>query len=296
MSSDEATVPNIRLNLLAEPEQVALVRELLGAVAEEYRLQEPDVNDIQTAVSEACNNVAQHAYPDEAGPMEVDVQIVEDALEVAVRDRGSGIQRVSPRIDGEDRQTLGIGMMIMKTLSESVEFRTRHHGGIEVRMRFAVPGVHAAPRQVPAAEMDLGNPRCDDTTSTIAVALEPPRLASAVLPRLLSAAAARSHLSTDRLSDLVIVADAIAAHAPQTVAGAQLTVHATMRHRSIQLRVGPLPDGGAEQLLAMAAPPSIARLLQTLSDEHRVDSDRFEREVLVLRIDEHRPLLPPKPA
>lgn len=295
MSSDAATVPNIRLNLLGRPEQVALVRELLSALAEDNRLQEPHVNDIQTAVSEACNNVAQHAYPDEAGPMEVDVQIVEGALEVAVRDRGRGIQRVSPRIGGEARQTLGIGMMIMKALSESVEFRTRRHGGMEVRMRFAVPGVHAAPRQVPAAEMDLGNPYSHDATSSLAVGLEPPRLASAVLPRLLSAAAARSHLSTDRLSDLLMVADAIAANAARTVAGAQLTVHATVRHRSIQLRVGPLPDGGAERLLAMAAPPSIAQLLQTLSDEHHVDRDRFEREVLVLRIDERWPQLPPTP-
>ena len=56
-----------------KPENVLLVREMLTGVAETVDLDGSDLNDIRTAVTEACNNVVLHAYQGDEGPLEVEV-------------------------------------------------------------------------------------------------------------------------------------------------------------------------------------------------------------------------------
>ncbi len=53
---------NVRLNLAATAENVVLVREMLAGVADGVGLDPTHLHDIQTAVTEACNNVVLHAY------------------------------------------------------------------------------------------------------------------------------------------------------------------------------------------------------------------------------------------
>ena len=86
-------------------------------------------------------------------------------------------------------------------------------------------------------------------TPAMSLSIGPPSLASAILPRLLSAFAARAHFSTDRIGDVQILSDAIAAHAPRSVAGSHLNAGVDVAPRSMQLCVGPLCDGGAGMLV-----------------------------------------------
>ena len=79
-------LPNVRLTLSNKPENVLLVREMLTGVAEMVDLDGSDLNDIRTAVTEACNNVVLHAYEGDEGPLEVEVYGgAHSALEVVVR-------------------------------------------------------------------------------------------------------------------------------------------------------------------------------------------------------------------
>jgi anti-sigma regulatory factor (Ser/Thr protein kinase) len=84
-------IPNVRLNLSSRPENVVLVRQVLRGLADTVGLDAIELNDISTAVSEACNNVVSHAYPDGEGPLEVELRTSEDGLEVVVRDHGCGL-------------------------------------------------------------------------------------------------------------------------------------------------------------------------------------------------------------
>ena len=53
---------DVRLTLPARPENVAVVRHVLGAFAEALQLPEPTIEDMRLAVTEACTNVVRHAY------------------------------------------------------------------------------------------------------------------------------------------------------------------------------------------------------------------------------------------
>src|SRR6266571_3277039 len=124
---------NVRLTLTNQSENVLLVREMLSGVAETIELENSDLYDIRTAVTEACNNVVLHAYEGEEGPLEVDLSASADVIEVAVRDYGIGIR---PRIRAPDDAALGIGLPLIQALVHSVEFSDADGRGTEVRMRF----------------------------------------------------------------------------------------------------------------------------------------------------------------
>ena len=91
-----SAAPDMRLVLSNRPENVALVRQALGGLANSMGIHESLLADIKTAVSEACNNVVLHAYADESGPLEVFVCPDAHEIEVVVRDEGTGIQPRSP--------------------------------------------------------------------------------------------------------------------------------------------------------------------------------------------------------
>jgi serine/threonine-protein kinase RsbW len=64
-----AEIPNVRLSLSNRPENVLVVRQALTGVAGSLGLDAIETNDLNTAVTEACNNVVLHAYEGDPGPM-----------------------------------------------------------------------------------------------------------------------------------------------------------------------------------------------------------------------------------
>ena len=54
--------PTVRLELDSRPEQVSVVRGTLAGLAELLAVDTPFLDDLKTAVTEACNNVVLHAY------------------------------------------------------------------------------------------------------------------------------------------------------------------------------------------------------------------------------------------
>ena len=83
--------PTVRLDLDSRPETLTLVRGALGGVADQLALDPELLDDLKTAVSEACNNVVMHAYDDQPGPLGVRLYARPDAIEVVIRDEGNGI-------------------------------------------------------------------------------------------------------------------------------------------------------------------------------------------------------------
>src|SRR5919204_2314249 len=80
---------DVKLTLPARPENVSVIRHVLGAFAEALRLPDELVEDLRLAVTEACTNVVRHAYPpEEPGTMDLKITPTPDALHVVVGDRG----------------------------------------------------------------------------------------------------------------------------------------------------------------------------------------------------------------
>src|SRR4029079_5084569 len=83
---------DVKLTLPARPENVSVIRHVLGAFAEALRLPEDLVEDLRLAVTEACTNVVRHAYPPEhTGPVEISILPLEEHVTVVVSDPGRGI-------------------------------------------------------------------------------------------------------------------------------------------------------------------------------------------------------------
>jgi anti-sigma regulatory factor (Ser/Thr protein kinase) len=252
---------------------VGLAREVLAGLAETIALSREQYDDIRTAVTEACNNVVQHAYGDGEGPLELHVSVVRDAVEVSVRDEGIGMAGVA----GEGAGELEIGLPVMLALTDRLEVGRGACGGTEVQMRFLTPGVEALDRQ--RAQSD-GPPEIvlPEVDVSVRVAFSSAELAGAILPRLASALAARAHFSADRVSDVQLLSDAIASRATALANGLHLEVALGAGRRHLHLQIGPLMAGGAERLRSHSTP-----VIERLADEATVTSIG-RGEVLLLRV------------
>jgi anti-sigma regulatory factor (Ser/Thr protein kinase) len=276
-----AAPPNIRLDLTNRPENVVLVRETLTGVSEAIGLDAGDLDDIRTAVTEACNNVVLHAYEGDEGPLEVEIYAGGSSFEVFVRDHGIGLQRQT----GDDPWVIGIGLPVIEALVQGVEFTDPAGGGTEVRMEFATPGARTL--EPPAGEpIDRSTASPTGAATTITIAPVAP-LARTVLPRLLGVLAARANFSTDRISDALLVADALGAHAPGSTSAGHLMIAVTIEPRNLGLRLGPLDPGRGERLVTGSDLEGVGHVIEKLSDHHSVAVDG-SYEVLDLRLIDRR--------
>jgi hypothetical protein len=139
-------------------------------------------------------------------------------------------------------------------------------GGTEVRMRFALhgtPDVGGEDLFDRARLLDAGPaPRGD-----VVLVLTPGAPAAAVLGRYISLLAARASLSIDRMSDLQLVSDALALHAPRHAVDGCFHVSAAGDASGFDLRVGPLQAGGSDAIVADATLAGVGSLLHLLSND-----------------------------
>jgi serine/threonine-protein kinase RsbW len=119
---------DIRLTLPARPENVSVVRHVLGAFAEALGMPAPVGDDVRLAVTEACTNVVRHAYRDGDGNIDVVVRPTGDALEVIVSDTGRGVGP-SP-----DTRGPGLGMPLIAAVTDRVEIQRTPSAGSRIVM------------------------------------------------------------------------------------------------------------------------------------------------------------------
>jgi serine/threonine-protein kinase RsbW len=131
-SDARETTSDVRLTLPARPENVAVIRHVLGAFAEALRLPPGLIEDMRLAITEACTNVVRHAYHDgEPGPIDVVIRPGGERLDLVVTDRGRGIGP-SPDVSGP-----GLGLPLIAALADSVDFRHAPSRGSRLSMSFA---------------------------------------------------------------------------------------------------------------------------------------------------------------
>jgi hypothetical protein len=192
-----------------------------------------------------------HAYGGGDGPLEVDVYALRQLLTVVVRDRGRGIRPLERdhdhELEGEHEREgahTGMGIPVIEALSRRVEFTEPPDGGTRVRMEFDAPTAPAlAPIDGDSDSDSDGRASAPDGRDPLPGAIElqlaPNAIARAVLPRVLSAFAARAYFSTDRIADVQLIADVLAAQAEDSIGASQLDVGVRIAPRNLELRVGP---------------------------------------------------------
>lgn len=123
---------SMRFHAVAEAGAVRELRDELGRFLARLGVDEATAFDIKLAVSEAANNVLQHAYREhrQAGPLVVEAHAASDGLRVSIFDHGAG---PAPRPDSPGA---GLGMPLMATLADDLSIRRDDDGGTRVDMAF----------------------------------------------------------------------------------------------------------------------------------------------------------------
>lgn len=260
----------LQMTLPARAENVALVRHALAGLAEEIGMDEPGLADLKTVVTEACMNVVVHAYGGEPGPLSIDAEPDPEGLTVSVRDSGAGIR---PQADPE-RPSLRLGLSLIAALSSSFAIAGGLDRGTEVRMRLPLRGGGSSGN---GNQVAVRSPLADETEIVIGRS----ELLGPVLSRVVGAVAARQDLSVDRVSDAVLVSDAIAAAAPPRFIDGRVRLGLDDRD-GLELRLGPMEEGGAEHVREALGVPEVGGSLEALADDLAVEASA-DGEYLVIR-------------
>lgn len=258
----EAT--DIQLVIGNRPENVAVVRQALAGWAEAVLLDHAVLEEVKTAVSEACNNVVVHAYRGQVGPLEVSASHDERQLEVRVSDRGTGMLEPEP---DPHAPLPGMGIELMRALAEVVEFADRAGGGTTVNLLFRSP----SPLTLTVGSATAEPPGSTAVDARVLVGVG--SVAAPVLSRVTGMLAARAGLSLERLADAQLLTDALAAHAPSWVIGEGIELGVVPDGIGLILRVGPLRPGGAGGLVRESALGGLPALIDRLADEVSVEED-----------------------
>jgi hypothetical protein len=111
----------------------------------------------------------------------------------------------------------------------------------------------------------------------------PALLARTILAHLLSALSARAHLSTERISDSRLLADALAGCGPAPDGQDRVNIAIALMPRKLSLRMGPLRADRATELINH---PDLVRVAPVLgpiaSDRGAADSKRSQILTLTL--------------
>jgi serine/threonine-protein kinase RsbW len=273
----------VRLRLESRPQTLTIVRGMLGGVAEFLSIDPELLDDLKTSVSEACNNVVLHAYGGEPGPMEVGLFVTQEQFSVRVCDEGVGMPAPPPAGDVSQ----GIGLSVIRALTEDVQFSSAPGGGTEVRMDFSVRRdgrkLFEAP---PAASGDAEMTPSADGEGEVIVSLSPVTLLPGVLGRLARTLAATAHFSLDRFSDVYLVTDTLAAHAATAAEGQRIEARLMAQDRRLELVVGPFRKGTGSRLDVQAADHPASPLV-LLSDQVSVQ-EAGDAELLRVIVIDHR--------
>lgn len=242
---------HLLLQLDSKPENLILVRSVLSGLCEGIGLDPRAVEDLRTAVSEACNNVVQHAYPDGNGPMTVAASWDGKTLQIDVEDEGQGIAHVTVT-----EGPLRLGLAIITSLADRSEFGVNSSGnGARTRMQFDLAervdsaGRRGAPRatEPSGAFRDAGqdpigreDPTGIELPGEIVVWLRPVSLLDDVCGRLLRSLAGVSRFTVPSVNEVGAVCEVISHHVRITSNGPRVGVGIAPAARRLNLTFAPL--------------------------------------------------------
>jgi serine/threonine-protein kinase RsbW len=128
---------NVRLTIPAKAEYIGLCRLALAGLLRVRPISDETLADLKLALTEACSNSVRHAYRDgRPGRVEIVYRLREDALVIEVIDEGEGFVLRDPAADGQEIDESGLGLAIIRSLTDDMELVQGADDGRGATLRF----------------------------------------------------------------------------------------------------------------------------------------------------------------
>ena len=138
--------------ILSTTDNLLQVREFVSSAARDYGFSEEETSKIALAVDEACTNIIRHAYQNDP-QREISITVIpeRDRLEVSIVDNGKRFDpSVLKPLDLKEHLTHyrrgGLGVYLMKTLMDKVEYNSLGGKKNEVRLTKFIRPVRSSAR------------------------------------------------------------------------------------------------------------------------------------------------------
>jgi len=127
------------LSIKASLDKLLEVRQYINQMGERLGVSEGALADLRLAVDEAVTNVIIHGYGDLDGLVELHMEREGDAVIIRIRDRAKTFDPShvnAPQLDTalKDRPFGGMGIFLIKKMTDEAEFLPLPGGGNEIRL------------------------------------------------------------------------------------------------------------------------------------------------------------------
>lgn len=135
---------SFRLEFRARLDNLAEIRDFVGVSALELGLDGPAVEDIKVCVDEAATNIVKHGYGNQEGGLSVEVSREAGEIVIKIIDQAPPFDpETAPRPDLglplHDRAIGGMGVHLIRTLTDGLSHTAGPEGGNELVLRKKVP-------------------------------------------------------------------------------------------------------------------------------------------------------------
>ena len=135
MSTDQA----FDLSVKAELDKLQVVRQFINQAGSTLGVSDEAMGDLRLVIDEAVTNVIIHGYGDLDGTVELQMKADGDAVTIRIRDRAKTFDPGhvnAPQLDTalKDRPFGGMGIFLIKKMTDEAEFLPLPGGGNEIRL------------------------------------------------------------------------------------------------------------------------------------------------------------------
>lgn len=126
----------IQLRLTAGPDELRVVRHVVGMLTREHGASENVADSVELAVGEALGNAYEHAYNNRPGALEIDVAGDDSRMEVAVHNHGEPVTQALTIPKNAPTSTGHFGLFLIGQLMDGVQIvhPPNGQGGTSIRM------------------------------------------------------------------------------------------------------------------------------------------------------------------
>ena len=146
------TAKSYLLKIPSQTDNLELIRNFINGVAKKVGFDSEESNKIELAVDEACTNVIEHAYQhDESKDIDIAIKIDYYKITVVVTDRGKSFNMKEVELPDMESYLAelrvgGLGIYLMKTLMDEVDYHSKPGVKNEVRMVKYLLSKHKKPK------------------------------------------------------------------------------------------------------------------------------------------------------